>query len=90
MISALEGKDADFIEYEYATYKAVFPEVKLYKVRDTNKDEEQNLILIGFKNKIENIDETKEKQYANLLNREITDFSSDRRIVTDHYSPIGD
>ena len=37
-----------------------------------------------------NTDETKKEQYARFLNREITDFSSDRRIVTDHYSPIGD
>ena len=90
IISGLEGKDADFIEYEYATYKAVFPEVKLYQVRDENKEDEQNLILIGFKNEINNTDETKKEQYERFLNREIADFSSDRRIVTDHYSPIGD
>lgn len=90
ILSGLEGKDADFIEYEYATYKEVFPEVKLYQVRDENEKIKQNLILIGFKNKIENTDETKKEQYANLLNREVTDFSSNRRIVTDHYSPIGD
>ena len=90
IISGLEGKDADFIKYEYATYKAVFPEVKIYQVRDENKKDEQNLILIGFKNEINNIDETKKEQYTRFLNREIADFSSDRRIVTDHYSPIGD
>ena len=90
IISGLEGNEADFIKYEYATYKAVFPEVKIYQVRDENKKDEQNLILIGFKNEINNTDETKKEQYERFLNREIADFSSDRRIVTDHYSPIGD
>ena len=90
IISGLEGNEADFIKYEYATYKAVFPEVKIYQVRDENKEDEQNLILIGFKNEINNTDETKKEQYERFLNREIADFSSDRRIVTDHYSPIGD
>ena len=32
IISAIEGKDADFIKYEYSTYKAVFDDVKVYQV----------------------------------------------------------
>ncbi len=89
IISSLEGKDEDFIKYEYATYKAVFSEVKLYKVRDTDNSISQNLVLIGFKNG-KNINEEKYEKYKNLLSREITDFSSDRKVVTDHYAPIGD
>ena len=88
IISSLEGKDEDFIKYEYATYKAVFDEVKLFKVRDTNEEEKQNLILIGFKNG-KNIDNEKYEQYKKLLDKEITDFSSDKEVVTDHFSPIG-
>ena len=89
IISSLEGEDDDFIKYEYATYKAVFPEVKLFKVRDLENSEKQNLILIGFKNK-ENTNEEKYEEYKNLLDMEIINFSSDREIVTDHYAPIGD
>ena len=88
IISSLEGRDEDFIKYEYATYKAVFDEVKLFKVRDTNEEEKQNLILIGFKNG-KNIDDEKYEQYKKLLDREITDFSTDKEVVTDHFSPIG-
>ncbi len=88
IISSLEGKDEKFIKYEYSTYKAVFPEVKLYKVRDEDDTERQNLILIGFKNG-ENINKEKYEQYKDLLDREVTDFSSDYEIVTDHYAPIG-
>ena len=88
IISSLEGEDEEFIKYEYATYKAVFDDVKLFKVRDTEKTESQNLILIGFKNG-KNINEEKYEEYKNLLEMEITDFTSDREIVTDHFAPIG-
>ena len=47
IISSLEGEDEDFIKYEYSTYKKVFEDVKLFKVRDLEKTESQNLILIG-------------------------------------------
>ena len=89
IISSLEGKDEDFIKYEYSTYKEVFEDVKLFKVRDIEKTESQNLILIGFKNG-KNINEEKYEQYKNLLEMEITDFTSNREIVTDHFAPIGD
>lgn len=89
IISSLEGKEENFIKYEYATYKEVFPEVKLYRVRDVENNVKQNLILIGFKN-TQNIDEKKYEEYKNILDREITDFSSDKEIVTDHFAPIGD
>ena len=88
IISSLEGEDEEFIKYEYATYKAVFDDVKLFKVRDTEKTESQNLILIGFKNG-KNINKEKYEEYKNLLEMEITNFTSDREIVTDHFAPIG-
>ena len=88
IISSLEGEDDDFIKYEYATYKAVFPEVKLFRVRDVENTDRQNLILVGFKNG-KNINEEKYEEYKDLLDKEITDFSSDREVVTDHYAPIG-
>ena len=88
IISSLEGENEDFIKYEYSTYKEVFEDVKLFKVRDVEKTESQNLILIGFKNG-KNINEEKYEQYKNLLEMEITDFTSNREIVTDHFAPIG-
>ena len=90
IISSLEGKEDDFIKYEYATYKAVFPEVKLFKVRDLENSSRQNLILVGFKNGDNNINEEKYNEYKNLLDMEVKDFTSEREIVTDHFAPIGD
>ncbi len=89
IISSLEGDEDDFIKYEYATYKAVFPEVKLFRVRDVEDTKRQNLILVGFKNS-EDINEDKYEEYKNLLDMEVTNFSSDREVVTDHFAPIGD
>ncbi len=90
IISSIKGDDSDFIKYEYTTYKAVFDEVKVFKVNPNSADnEEQNLILIGIKGNT-NIDNDKEEEYNWLLSNEITDFTSDKPIVTDDYAPIGD
>ena len=89
IVSSLEGEDAEFIQYEYSTYKAVFDDVKLFKVNgDRDNTDRQNIILIGFKGNT-NMNEEKAEEYRDLLNSEITDFTSDKSIVTDDYAPIG-
>ena len=90
IISAIEGKDADFIKYEYSTYKAVFDDVKVYQVNSNHLPEEkQNLILVGIKGN-GNINTDKEEEYGELLSNEIKDFTSDKPVITDDYAPIGD
>lgn len=88
--SSLEGKDSDFIKYEYATYKAVFDEVKIFRVQKNifEENELQNLILIGFKNK-QNPNNNETEQYQALLENEIKDFKTDKPLVTDDFCPIG-
>ena len=89
IISPIEGPESDFIKYEYATYKAVFDDVKIYKVsRNDSSTERQNLILVGFKG-VQNINEEKTKEYEQLLRAELVDFSTDKPVVTDNYCPIG-
>lgn len=89
IISALEGKDSDLAKYEYATYKAVFDDVKLYYVKDyRDKEEKQNLILVGIKGNV-NINDEKYSEYEKLLSNEITDFYTDKNIVTDDFAPVG-
>ena len=90
IIASLEGEDTDFIEYEYTTYKAVFDDVKLFKVNpDYPDDGKQNLILVGIRGNAD-INTDKEEEYHELLSNEIKDFTSDKPIVTDDYAPIGD
>lgn len=88
VISSLEGEEADFIEYEYSTYKKVFDDVKLFKVRNYEDNERQNIILIGFKGNT-NIDDSKYEEYKDLLDMEVKDFTSNKGISTDNYAPIG-
>ena len=89
IISGIDGNEADFLKYEYATYKAVFDDVKLFKVKDIRTTEEsQNLILIGIKGEL-NIDDERKNEYSYLLDREITGFESDKKVVTDDFAPIG-
>ena len=90
IIASLEGEETDFIEYEYTTYKAVFDDVKVFKVNSNYpSNEKQNLILVGIKGN-ENLNVDKEEEYRELLSNEIKDFTSDKPIVTDNYAPIGD
>lgn len=88
IISSLEGVNSNFIQYEYATYKKVFEDVKLFKVGDIDRNEKQNLILIGFKGE-KNIDDTKYEKYTDWLDDEIIGFESAKQVVTDNYAPIG-
>ena len=88
IISSLEGEDTDFIEYEYATYKAVFDDVKIFQVQDRDYTESQNLILVGIKGNPQ-INEDKYEEYKNYLNMEITNFKTGKNIVTDDFAPIG-
>ena len=89
IIASIEGEDSDFIEYEYATYKAVFDDVKIFFVSNKDRTDKQNLILVGIKENPE-IDETKASEYWQYLDMEVTDFKTDKPIVTDDFAPIGD
>ena len=88
IISSLEGKEAEFLEYEYATYKKIFDDVKIFQVQPLKKDITQNLILVGIKGNPD-LDKTKQEQYTQLLKNEVKDFTTDKQIVTDNYAPIG-
>ena len=88
VISSVEGAESEFIQYEYATYKAVFDEVKIFAVNTEDRYERQNLILVGIKGNPEK-DATKYEEYARFLNMEVTEFEADKTIVTDDFAPIG-
>ncbi len=49
---AIKGKAAGFLNAELATYKQIFPQVLLFKVRPERPDEDvQNLIIVALKSK---------------------------------------
>ena len=86
IISSIEGKDSNFIKYEYSTYKSIFDDVKVFQVKNADENTKQNLILLGIKGKT---NEGEKTQFQNLLNNELKDFGSDKKIVTDDFAPIG-
>lgn len=88
IIASIEGEESDFIEYEYATYRAVFDDVKIFMVANKDRMDRQNLILVGIKGNPQ-IDETKSSEYLQYLDMEVTDFETDRNIVTDDFAPVG-
>ena len=88
IISSVDGEDSDFIKYEYSTYKAVFDDVKIFMVNNKDRNDEQNLILVGIKGNPE-IDETKFQEYEKYLDMEVAEFETDKQIVTDDFAPIG-
>ena len=88
IISSIEGENSKFIQYEYATYKAVFDDVKIFMVNSNDREIEQNLILMGIKGNLE-IDDSKFEKYNNYLKMEVTNFETNKKIVTDDFAPIG-
>lgn len=89
IVASINGKNSMFLKHEYSTYKAVFDEVKLFRAQNGFDDEEiQNLILIGLKNKSNENEELLDK-YRELLEKEIINFNSSERVVTDDFCPIG-
>lgn len=88
IISSIEGEDSEFIQYEYATYKAVFDDVKIFMVTTDDRTERQNLILVGIKGNPEK-DASKYDEYENYLNAEVLEFETDKQVVTDDFAPIG-
>ena len=88
IIASIEGEESDFIEYEYATYRAVFDDVKIFMVANKDRTDRQNLILVGIKGNPQ-IDETKSSEYLQYLDMEVAEFETDKKIVTDDFAPIG-
>ena len=88
IISALKGDNAKFIQYEYAPYKAVFDDVRIFRVADMDVNDIQNLILVGIKGNLK-MDSSKSEEYSQYLNMQISDFKTDKTIVTDDFAPIG-
>ena len=88
VISSLEGENSDMIGYEYSTYKAVFDDVKIFKVREnSNNTQKQNLILVGIKGNT-NINNEVFKNYIDLLGNEVEEFNTSKEVITDNFAPI--
>jgi predicted membrane-bound spermidine synthase len=87
---AIKGKASRFLNAEIATYKQVFPQVLLFKVRPERADEEvQNLIIVAGKSEnaftLQSSDTQLSKILENLYNQPL--FLHEK-ILTDDLAPV--
>jgi len=87
---AITGKSSLFLQAEIATYKKVFPQVLLFKVKPEKTDEEvQNLIIIALKKSDITVTSNINPQISKLLqnNYETSDLPI-QKILTDDLAPV--
>jgi len=89
VISSIEGENSKFLDLEYQTFKKVFEEVKVFYVNNEDPNTVQNIMLIGFKDKI---DYEKVNNYNNMyddyLNTEVFELPKGNMYLTDDYAPV--
>jgi spermidine synthase len=87
---AIKGKAGGFITAELATYRQVFPQVLLFKVRPERADEEvQNLIIVASKNKNTLDLKTPDAELSRLLdNLYVQPLDPPGKILTDDLAPV--
>jgi hypothetical protein len=89
MISAIEGEGSLFLQAEYKTFQAVFPNVYLFKVRAERDDKTpQNLILVASKSD-KTMPETSDEEIAALFqNRYEKPLQLTVPVLTDDLAPV--
>lgn len=84
--SALSGDASRFLSAEYATYKQVFSDVRLFKVRPEKPNESlQNVILVACKN--ECMDGPADPQTASLL-KGLVQIETPGAVLYDDLAPV--
>jgi spermidine synthase len=87
---ALKGSASRFINAELATYRQVFPQVLVFKVRPDRADEEvQNLIIVAAKSPAPASVETADAEIAALLKNLYTaPLDVRENVLTDDLAPV--
>ncbi len=92
--SAISGPSSRFLQAELATYRAVFNEVQLYKVRpETADDVQQNVIIVACKQTCRSgelsADDVNHPRVAQFLTRKYDkEIFIDQPILTDELAPV--
>lgn len=87
--SAVSGDAAGFFNAAFATYRAVFEFVDVYKVDPMRPDTDlQNIILVASKKKIASPAGLDDTHYAHLLGNKVSVAPEDDRILTDDLAPV--
>ena len=87
---AVKGKASRFLQAELATYKQVFPQVYLFKVRPERADEDvQNLIIVASKSVNPIVLKSDDAQISKLLeNLYKQPVETHENVLTDDLAPV--
>ena len=89
MGSAVTGDRAAFLNAELATYRSIFPEVRVFKVRPERPDDEiQNVMIVARKAAGTPRNAETDEELDRLLASEISPPSVDARLLTDDLAPV--
>lgn len=89
IISSIEGDRGKFLRAEYATYKAVFPQLYLFRVKNIDPYKIQNLILVAVKSDAPaNLKSNNAELYSMLDNLWRQPVLNDLPILTDDFAPV--
>lgn len=91
MPSAISGKMGKFFQSEYATFKKVFPQIRIYAATSPDQPEIiQNLILLGFKSPkpIEDRESDDPEINEMLTHRFNGEIEPKAPILTDDFAPV--
>jgi spermidine synthase len=90
ILSAIDGDLGRFLRAEYATFKAVFPQVYLFPVSDPDDPKEwQNILLVALKSdKVPNFTSPDPELNEMLSHRWEEPVKNDLPILSDEYAPV--
>ena len=89
ILSAIEGDRGRFLRAEYATFKAVFPQVYLYTVYSSDGKKWQNIMLVALKSTVKPPLQSGDPVLNALLeHRWDKPVPQDVPILTDDYAPV--
>lgn len=90
IISAIEGEKGEFLRAEYATFKAVFPQVYLFPVENASDGfKVQNIMLVALKSTKEPSFKSEDAELNQYLeHRWNKEIKMDMPILTDDYAPV--
>ncbi|MDD4901660.1 MAG: fused MFS/spermidine synthase [Patescibacteria group bacterium] len=89
IISALQGGKSKFLRAELATYQAVFPQVYLFRVYNTDAYKVQNVMLMAVKSPVPaklQSDNAELYSYFEMLYQQPN--KNDLPVLTDDYAPV--
>ena len=91
IISSIEGDSGKFFRSEYATFKAVFPQLFVYPLRDSkNGSTIQNIFLIALKSKDKTYPLSSDEIDLNNRLQKFwhQDIPNDLPVLTDDFAPV--